>query len=253
MTADAMRFLLALAAKFRFEIHQLDVVTAYLKAVLDEELYTCAPPGVAGFEDCLGLKLLKALYGLKQAVYLWHLCLWAWLIEEGFHSNDADCCVFVHGTATMAAAARGNESYLVVGIHVDDLLTTGYPVSAITDFKASASKRFHMKDLGQVHNLLAGGCGVIVTLYVAPVTPAEIATMPTTPYRELVGALLFVAVMTCPDIFNAVRGLTRFCSNPWPWLWRAAQHVLKYLKGQRKRACCTAVTLQLSAAARLVT
>ncbi|CAN0331641.1 unnamed protein product, partial [Phaeothamnion confervicola] len=43
MTADAMRLLLALAAEFGFEIHQLDVVTAYLNAVLEEELYMSAP------------------------------------------------------------------------------------------------------------------------------------------------------------------------------------------------------------------
>ncbi|CAM9573658.1 unnamed protein product, partial [Phaeothamnion confervicola] len=144
-------------------------------------------------------------------------------------------------------------------------------MSAITDFKASISKRFHMKDLGQVHNLLGlvikqdlvngtvhisqqhyidellGRFGmqeawplltpaernVVLTLSMAPATPAEISAMAITPYRELVEALLYVAVMTRPDLSNAVRALTRFCDNPGPRHWRAAQHVLKHLKGTR--------------------
>ena len=59
---------LVLAAHLDFEIHQVDVVAAYLQGDLDEEIYMEVPKGV----EYLGSgghywHLRKALYGLKQA------------------------------------------------------------------------------------------------------------------------------------------------------------------------------------------
>ncbi|CAN0363642.1 unnamed protein product, partial [Phaeothamnion confervicola] len=45
MSADAIIFLLSLAAEFGFELHQMDVVTAYLNAPLTEQLWMRPPPG----------------------------------------------------------------------------------------------------------------------------------------------------------------------------------------------------------------
>ncbi|CAN0427282.1 unnamed protein product [Phaeothamnion confervicola] len=91
MSADAMRFIFALAAEFDFEVHQMDVVTAYLNAPLTDLLWMRVPPGPFGFEDCAAMQLLKAIYGLTQAAYLWHLCLRSWLLSDGFRAVDADC------------------------------------------------------------------------------------------------------------------------------------------------------------------
>ncbi|CAM9872587.1 unnamed protein product, partial [Phaeothamnion confervicola] len=130
-----MRFIFALAAEFDFEVHQMDVVTAYLNAPLTDLLWMRVPPGPFDFEDCAALQLLKAIYGLKQAAYLWHLCLRSWLLSDGFRAVDADCCVFVRGDVSPVMAAGGKGTYLVVGIHVDDLLAAGAPTSAIAGFK----------------------------------------------------------------------------------------------------------------------
>ncbi|CAM9627937.1 unnamed protein product, partial [Phaeothamnion confervicola] len=275
MSADAIFFLLSLGAEFGFEVRQMDVVTAYLNAPLTEQLWMRPPPGPFGFEGCVALELLKAIYGLKQAAYLWHICLRTWLLSVGFEAVDADCCIFVRGDATPTAAASGSKgTYLVVGIHVDDLLTTGTPTSAITDFKTEISRRFAMKDMGRVHTLLgilvqqdlvAGTIRLSQPHYVtellarfrmsdawpvltpvcpgaealnaamAPSTLAEAAEMARKPFRELVGALLYLAVTTRPDIFDAVRALSRFCNNPGHAHWLAALCLLRYLKGTLKK------------------
>ena len=63
-----LRIFLALAAYLDFEIHQVDIIAAYLQGNLDEEIYMEVPKGVERFG--LGShywKLKKALYGLKQA------------------------------------------------------------------------------------------------------------------------------------------------------------------------------------------
>jgi hypothetical protein len=50
--------------------------------------------------------------------------------------------------------------------------------------------------------------------------------------QQLVGSVLFAAVSTRPDINNAVLDLTRFLNNyPGRQHWKAALHVLLYLRG----------------------
>ena len=63
-----LRLLLAEAASRDWEVHQMDVETAYLYGELQEEVYMRQPPGFEepGKEDWV-CRLHKGLYGLKQA------------------------------------------------------------------------------------------------------------------------------------------------------------------------------------------
>ena len=62
----------------------------------------------------------------------------------------------------------------------------------------------------------------------APKTPAEVEHMKQVPYRQLVGALMYLAVVTRPDIAYAVGLLGHFSSNPGPSHWKAAKHLCRY-------------------------
>ena len=48
------------------------------------------------------------------------------------------------------------------------------------------------------------------------------------PFRELIGALLWIALLTRPDIANVVRAVARYCSAPKLIHWKAARRVLGY-------------------------
>lgn len=50
-------------------------------------------------------------------------------------------------------------------------------------------------------------------------------------YRQLVGAMMYLATHTRPDIVTAVNQLARFMSCYTATHWRAALHVLRYLSG----------------------
>ena len=63
------------------EIHQIDVIGAYLEGLLNEEIFMKAPEGI-GKGKCW--KLLKALYGLKQAGRKWKERLHKVLIKYSF-------------------------------------------------------------------------------------------------------------------------------------------------------------------------
>ena len=62
--------MLAFAVQNGMIIHQMNVVTAFLSGVLDEEIYMEQPPGYAKESGKhLVCKLKKYLYGLKQSDY----------------------------------------------------------------------------------------------------------------------------------------------------------------------------------------
>ena len=63
-----IRLLLALVAYFDLELHQMDVVNAFLNGDLEEDIYMEQPEGCIDKDKSDSVcKLLKAIYGLKQA------------------------------------------------------------------------------------------------------------------------------------------------------------------------------------------
>jgi len=79
------------------ELHQVDVVGAYLQEDLDEEIYMKVPDGLAE-KYRSGQKfwrLKKTLYGLKQAGRQWKKCLHQVMTKLGFIRAMADDCLYV--------------------------------------------------------------------------------------------------------------------------------------------------------------
>lgn len=55
--------------------------------------------------------------------------------------------------------------------------------------------------------------------------------MRSVPYLQAVGALMYLAVASRPDIAYAVGVLARFSKNPGLLHWKAVKHLFRYLKG----------------------
>jgi hypothetical protein len=65
---EAIRILLAVFVAKGFKLHQMDVKSAFLNGVLEEEVYARQPPGFESEKYPHRVyKLRKVLYGLKQA------------------------------------------------------------------------------------------------------------------------------------------------------------------------------------------
>jgi hypothetical protein len=79
---EAIRILLAFAASKGFKLYQIDVKSAFLNGVIQEEVFVRQSPS---FENPKYpnrvYKLSKALYGLKQAPRVWYARLKTFLLE----------------------------------------------------------------------------------------------------------------------------------------------------------------------------
>eukprot|EP00253_Pinus_taeda_P010111 PITA_10111 len=64
---NSIRLVLSLAASFKWEVHQMDVKSAFLHGDLHEEIYMEQPIGFIQTDSSLVCQPKKSLYGLKQA------------------------------------------------------------------------------------------------------------------------------------------------------------------------------------------
>ena len=82
---DTVRLLIALAAHHNLKLYQLDVKTAFLNGILEEEVYIHQPEGfeIEGEENKV-YRLKKALYGLKQAPRVWNTRIDGYLHQNGY-------------------------------------------------------------------------------------------------------------------------------------------------------------------------
>ena len=65
---ESVQTLIALAAEYKLQLHQLDVATAFLGGELKEEIYMKQPEQFeVKRKEYLVCKLKRSLYGLKQS------------------------------------------------------------------------------------------------------------------------------------------------------------------------------------------
>ncbi|XP_055604909.1 uncharacterized protein LOC129753136 [Uranotaenia lowii] len=72
----------------------------------------------------------------------------------------------------------------------------------------------------------------------SPKTTEEIDRMKNVPYQEAVGALMYLAQCTRPDILFAVNHLSRFNTCAGEKHWEAVKHLLRYVRGSSKMKLC---------------
>jgi hypothetical protein len=68
---DSLLALLAIDAANNWPIERMDVVSAYLAGVLDEDIYMTPPDGL-GLPEGSTVQVIRALYGLKQSGRVWY-------------------------------------------------------------------------------------------------------------------------------------------------------------------------------------
>lgn len=249
---ETVRLLLALAAKNEWEVHHMDVKSAFLNGDLQEEVYVSQPEGyVKENQERKVYKLLKALYGLRLAPRAWYARLSKFLEKLGFEKCPYEQAVYTK--------REGNES-LIIGIYVDDLLVTGTSTTNINRLKDQMKSEFDMSDLGKLTYYLGieveqkqGKIELKQTAYAKkllekagmmdcnptryPMEPKHQLSkdstgkaIDSTKFKSLVGGLRYL-VHTRPDISYAVGVVSRFMERPTVMHLNAVKRILRYIKG----------------------
>ncbi|CAI7741540.1 unnamed protein product [Closterium sp. NIES-53] len=122
----------------RWVVKQMDMTTAFLNGVLEEEIFMAQPEG---FDDGSGrfFKLKKALCGLKQAPRQWYLKLRGVLEEIGFTSSSTDHSLFMLG--------EGEQRRFMV-VYVDDILIFSPSSDLVKEVMLKLQDKFKCKALG---------------------------------------------------------------------------------------------------------
>ncbi|CAM9124172.1 unnamed protein product [Discosporangium mesarthrocarpum] len=246
---DVMRTVLATAAHNVWDIGLLDFTQAYLNASLEEAVWLENPDGSI-------VKARKAIYGLKQSALEWYKELRGAILEAGWSSSHHHQCLYYR---------RSDDGCLAIMLtYVDDCLLTGDYAEEIERMRTQLLGKYKGRDLGTpekmvgvtirvdemgttlhqqrfAQSIVIDGMGSMdVHTASSSLDPGMDLTarqnkeeLDTTrcPYANILGNLMFLAVMTRPDLSNSVRELTRRAASPCVHQRRGLQHVLRYLAG----------------------
>jgi hypothetical protein len=211
--------------------------------------------------DMYCVKLKKSLYGLKQSGRMWYNRLNEFLLKKGYTNNDDCPCVFTKKSPT---------GFCIISVYVDDLNIIGNPKD-IEEARNHLTTEFEMKDLGKTKYCLGlqlehlpSGILVHQSAYVQKIlekfnmdksypskTPMGVRSLemekdqfrpqeegeeilgPEVPYLSAIGALMYLANSTRPDIAFAVNLLARHSAKPTQRHWTGVKNIFRYLNGTK--------------------
>jgi hypothetical protein len=256
----ALRAILAIAAMEDLELESVDISSAYLNGELKEEVYMRQPEGFVEKGDDWFWRLLKSLYGLKQAGRCWHKKLNEVLEKLGFKRTVSEHSIWIF---------QRDDVRIIIPVFIDDMTIAAKSSEEIQKVKDELKAHFKLRDLGPTSWLLGveikrdrskrtltlsqhqyildlldrfdlKDCNTVTTPMdpnvrlsssMSPTSAQEIEGMRSIPYTQAVGALMYLAVATRPDIAYSVGVLARFNKNPGMQHWKAVKHLFRYLKG----------------------
>jgi len=254
---DSLRVLLAVVAEKDLELTQFDVQTAFLYGKLDEEVFMEVPEGLTvkrSAAKSVVCHLQKSLYGLKQAPRCWNREFRAFLRQFEFHETDADKCIFVGKVERSVVylalfvddgllAAESRDALECVLRHLNDSFkitigdTSLFVGMQIERDRKEKSLFIHQSAYTKrVIERFGMGCAKPMSVpsnpsvILHPIVEGE-ERAENVPYREAVGSLMFLAIISRPDIAYAVNSVSRFLNNHNNDHWRSVKQIFAYLSG----------------------
>ena len=249
---EAIRMLLAYASIMNFKLYQMDVKSAFLNGLIQEEVYVEQPPGFEIPDKPNHVyKLQKALYGLKQAPRAWYERLSNFLLEKEFSRGKVDTTLFIK---------RKHNDILLVQIYVDDIIFGSTNDSLCKEFSLDMQSEFEMSMMGELKYFLGlqikqtqEGIFINQSKYCKELIKRfgmDSAKHMSTPmstncyldkdesgqsidikqYRGMIGSLLYLSASR-PDIMFSVCMCARFQSNPKQSHLSAVKRIMRYLLG----------------------
>jgi len=247
---DSVRLLLAVAASKGYKLKQFDISMAFLSGELNKAIFMEQPEGYVDEKYPEHVcKLHKVIYGLKQGSAQFHKKLRRELSNISMNPTHSDSCVYT-------GKVGGMRVYL--SLYVDDGLLVSPSMEALDKVIESLSRKFEVKHgnatifVGiEIERDEKNGIKLSQQKYIKKVlqtfgmsdakpaaTPMAVGTqLPKLDnqqkcnfqYREAVGSLLFTAMITRPDIANAVAQVSQHLCTFGSEHVAAVKRILRYL------------------------
>jgi hypothetical protein len=249
----SLRILLAIATFYDYEVHQIDFVTAFLNANLDETIYMEQPYGFSGDTDDV-CKLEKGVYGLKQSPRQWSKKVTEILSNLGFKNlDDADESIYI------TTNWNNTNTFIIIAVYVDDCALMSNSKESLNELEELISKDYKVKRLGELNTILNmtwtrdrdnRTSTLTQTAYIEnilkefkmedsksvstpaiPETQEESKLLPCNKeYMKAIGSLIYLTTCTRPDIAYAVSKVAEKMQSPTAKDWTAVKRIFRYLK-----------------------
>eukprot|EP00253_Pinus_taeda_P028380 PITA_28380 len=166
------------------KIHQMDVKTAFLNGMIEEEVYIEQPECFETFDhESHVCRLKRALYGLKQAPCAWYTRIDSYFIRLGFTKSEAGGNLYHIVVEGKLLIIGDGELFVSQGKYANEIL-----------------KRFRMESSKPMETPLAGNWRK------EDATSGDV--MEAIVYKQLVGSLMYL-VNTQPNMCYAVNQLSQ--------------------------------------------
>lgn len=249
---ESIRILLAYACAHNFKLFQMDVKSAFLNGVINEEVYVAQPPGFIDFEKPNYVyKLKKALYRLKQAPKAWYDRLKTFLVDHKYTMGLVDNTLFTK---------KKDSHIIIVQIYVDDIIFGSTCQELCVDFSKIMHDEFEMSMMGELNFFLGlqikqleDGIFFNQSKYIKDMLKKfgledskpikthmstetkltkdeESESVDSTKYRGMIGSLLYLTASR-PDIMFSVCLCARFQEDPKTTHLEAVKRIFRYIKG----------------------
>ncbi|CAM8972838.1 unnamed protein product [Rhodiola kirilowii] len=230
----------------------MDVKSAFLNGLLNEEVYVAQP---MGFEDHHHpdhvYQLKKALYGLKQAPRAWYEWLTEFLINHGYVRGGVDKTLFIKHT---------RSDFIIDQIYVDNIVFGSSNQKMVDKFVEQIQSKFKMSMVGEMCYSLGlqvkqkeDGIFISQNKYArnfimkfdlektthkrtpaathVKITKDEAGTsVDQTLYRSMIWSLIYLTTIR-PDIAHAIGVCARYQANPKESHLMNVKRIIKYVCG----------------------
>nr|GEY14396.1 putative ribonuclease H-like domain-containing protein [Tanacetum cinerariifolium] len=138
---EAIRIFLAFGSYMGFIVYQMEVKSAFLYGIIEEEVYVSQPPGFIDpkFPNKV-YKVMKALYGLHQVPRAWYATLSTFLEKSGYRREAIDKTLFIK---------HDKKDFMLVQVYVDDIIFGYTNKSWCDEFEELMKNRFQMSSMGE--------------------------------------------------------------------------------------------------------
>ena len=249
--------MLVLAIARGWSIALADISTAFLHALLSEEVFVIPPFEYYPTGNCLCM-LNRAMYGLKQSPQLWQSHFASVMKKLGFRRCKSDSNLYCHSSKNLYVLAYVDDLLIVGNSELQkkflEELSKELLVKVTGHLKPDSQVSFlgrklrhngdsidifmppdYVEDLLKIYNMQKAnpapntGSSALKRIEDAdsPLSAADHAT-----FRTCVGKLLWLAFVR-PDISYAVKELSRDVKSPTLESWAKLKHLMRFLAGNR--------------------